>query len=331
MAAPPSKPTSNWLVLGGCGFLGRNFVKYLLDNALAGDVRVADKRHPAMAALSAEHKAALLDEKVEFLMSDLSADEFVEQAFSASRSGAPWDFVINLVAETGHGKKEEFYAKGVEAAEKCAAAAARAGVKKFIQLSTASVYKSEKHGAAGAEEGAAVAPWNEPAVYAARAEAAALAGAGAALPVIILRPALVYGPGDTSGLMTRAVVASTFKAEKAKMEFLWDGSLKLSTVHVFDVARAIYFAARKAAHGAGEEVLSLCAAPEPARLPPHPFPCPSFFFLCSVQPGRQGRQRPGQGGGGNLCRAGRGDELQGGHDEQRSGHGHGPGQDCGRL
>ena len=284
MSAPPPKPTSNWLVLGGCGFLGRNFVKYLLDNALAGDVRVADKRHPATAALSAEHKAALLHEKVEFLMSDLSVDEFVEQAFSDSRSGAPWDFVINLVAETGHGKKEEFYAKGVEAAEKCAAAAARAGVKKFIQLSTASVYKSEKHGAAGAEEGAAVAPWNEPAVYAARAEAAALAGAGAALPVIILRPALVYGPGDTSGLMTRAVVASTFKAEKAKMEFLWDGSLKLSTVHVFDVARAIYFAARKAAHGAGEGApASPCAAPEPARTCPSHSLTPIFFFpQCTI-------------------------------------------------
>ena len=246
-----SKPTSNWLVLGGCGFLGRNFVKYLLDNGLAGDVRVADKRHPATAALSAEHKSALLDERVEFLMCDLSLDEFVEQAFTASRSGAAWDFVINLVAEPGYGKKEEFYAKGVTAAQKCAAAAAGAGVKKFIQLSTASVYKSEKHGAAGADEAAAQAPWTEPATYCAKAEAAALAAAGA-MPVIILRPAQVYGPGDCSGVMTRAVVASTYKAAKTKMELLWDASLKLSTVHVFDVARAIYFAARKAAGGSGE-------------------------------------------------------------------------------
>jgi nucleoside-diphosphate-sugar epimerase len=253
MATAPStvgKPTSNWLILGGCGFIGRNLVKYLLDNALAGDVRVADKRHPAMSALSAEHKAALLDERVEFLMCDLALDEFVEQAFSASRSGAGWDYCVNLVAETGHGKKEEFYAKGVAAAEKCAAAAAGAGVKKFIQLSSAAVYRPEKHGGAGAEEAAPQAPWTEPAVHCARAEAAALRAAGAALPVVLLRPALVYGPGDTAGLMTRAVVASTFKADRKKMEFLWDASLKLSTVHVFDVARAIYFAARKAAHGA---------------------------------------------------------------------------------
>lgn len=32
---------------------------------------------------------------------------------------------------------------------------------------------------------------------------------------------------------------------KDKMEFLWEPELALNTVHVFDVARAIYFAARK--------------------------------------------------------------------------------------
>ena len=307
-------PPANWLVLGGCGFIGRNFVKYLLDNNLAGDVRVADKRHPATAALSADHKAALLHERVEFLMCDLSLDEFVDQAFSTSRGGAPWDFVVNLVAETGFGKKEEFYAKGVAAAEKCAAAAAAAaGVKKLVLLSHAAVYKSERHGSAGAEEGAPLAPWNEPAAFCAKAEAAARAAAGA-LPLVVLRPAVVYGPGDTSGLMTRAVVASTFKAERAKMEFLWDGGLKLSTVHVFDVARAIYFAARKAAPGAGasgrrqpqarawlsRNLFFFSLRSRPAR--------PRFAFARrSVQPGRQGRQRPGQGRRGHLCRHGRGD------------------------
>lgn len=38
--------------------------------------------------------------------------------------------------------------------------------------------------------------------------------------------------------------ASYWKA-KEKMEFLWGADLKLNTVHVFDVARAIYFAAKK--------------------------------------------------------------------------------------
>lgn len=35
-----------------------------------------------------------------------------------------------------------------------------------------------------------------------------------------------------------------------RMEMLWDGDMKMSTVHVFDVARSIYWAAKKAAPGA---------------------------------------------------------------------------------
>jgi dTDP-D-glucose 4,6-dehydratase len=40
-----------WLIAGGMGFIGRNFVKYLLDNNLASDIRIADKRMPFMAFL----------------------------------------------------------------------------------------------------------------------------------------------------------------------------------------------------------------------------------------------------------------------------------------
>ena len=52
MAAPPSgsgKP--KWLIAGGMGFIGRNLVKYLLDNNLASDIRIADKKMPFMAFL----------------------------------------------------------------------------------------------------------------------------------------------------------------------------------------------------------------------------------------------------------------------------------------
>jgi hypothetical protein len=77
-----------WLVLGGCGFIGRNFVKYLLDNGLAGDVRVADKRHPATAALSAEHKAALLDERSVARRGASAAELAAHTAVAAAPGGA---------------------------------------------------------------------------------------------------------------------------------------------------------------------------------------------------------------------------------------------------
>jgi len=36
------------LVLGGCGQIGRNLVKYLIDNKLVGSIRVSDKKLPTM-------------------------------------------------------------------------------------------------------------------------------------------------------------------------------------------------------------------------------------------------------------------------------------------
>lgn len=46
------------------------------------------------------------------------------------------------------------------------------------------------------------------------------------------------------------------------MEFLWDADLKTSTVHVFDVVRACFLAARKAPAGAGKFSSLLCVIRE---------------------------------------------------------------------
>lgn len=82
------------------------------------------------------------------------------------------------------------------------------------------------------------------------------------LPWVILRPATVYGPGDHNGLMPRVVVAASYVAMgRAKMELLWDGELKAATVHVYDVARAIYFVARKADPGQGAHWRSFSSPP----------------------------------------------------------------------
>ena len=56
----------NVLVLGGVGFIGRNFVAYLIKNNLAAHIRVVDKVLPATAYLSAAHKEVFADSRVEF-------------------------------------------------------------------------------------------------------------------------------------------------------------------------------------------------------------------------------------------------------------------------
>ena len=239
------KEKPKWLLAGGMGVIGRNLVKYLLDNKLASEIRVGDKRAPFMAFLGGDHKAALEDGAVECMQVDCADEESVDRLFAEPRSGGSWDYVVNCAAETDLSRPESFHAKAAEAARLLARAAAAGGVKRFVQVSSASVYAA---GAKASGEAAKLAPWTTAAEWALKAEEAVRSTAG--LPWVVLRPAIVYGPGDTAGIMPRAVIAATYKRMKdEKMEFLWGAELKMNTVHVFDVARAIFFAAKKAEAG----------------------------------------------------------------------------------
>lgn len=234
-----------WLIAGGMGFVGRNLVKYLLDNNLASDIRVADKKARFMAFLSPDHKAAMENEIVECLQADCSDDEHLDKLFAEARSGGGFDFVVNCAAETDLNKSETFMAKIPEMASKLAKGALSMGVKRFIQVSSAFVYAS---GSKPSTEGAKLGPWTTQSNYMLQAEEAVKAVTG--LPWVILRPSIIYGPGDAIGLMPRAVIASSYKRMTGeKMEFLWGADLKMNTVHVFDVVRAVYWACKKAEPG----------------------------------------------------------------------------------
>lgn len=59
------------------------------------------------------------------------------------------------------------------------------------------------------------------------------------LNLAIVRPALVYGPGDTQGLIPRFIVGRVYKKIDKEMMFLWTKDLRINTVHVEDVCRAL--------------------------------------------------------------------------------------------
>jgi nucleoside-diphosphate-sugar epimerase len=279
--------------------VGRNLVKYLIDNNLASDIRVADKKAKFMAFLSADHKAAMEHEMVECIQADCSDDEHLDKVLAEARSGGAFDYVVNCAAETDHTKAESFMAKIPDIAAKLGRGAAAMGVKKFVQVSTAFVYAA---GAKPSAEGSKLGPWTTQAEYMLKAEEALRSIAG--LPLVVLRPAIIYGPGDAIGLMPRAVIAAAYKRMKEeKMEFLWGPDLKLNTVHVFDVVRAVYFAARKVEAGTSEWSAIECEAVDRGAERGRSAAAVLGAVRCSADESRGVRRCRRAGSGGARCQA----------------------------
>eukprot|EP01094_Clydonella_sp_ATCC50884_P005000 TRINITY_DN13982_c0_g1_i1.p2 TRINITY_DN13982_c0_g1~~TRINITY_DN13982_c0_g1_i1.p2 ORF type:complete len:369 (-),score=115.00 TRINITY_DN13982_c0_g1_i1:53-1159(-) len=234
------------LVLGGVGFIGRNLVTHLVQNDLASFIRVADKVLPATAFLGSPHKEAFETEgMVQFKQCNLNSDAGVNKAYTLD-DGSNFDWVVNCAAETKYGQTDEVYKEKVlDLSVKVATKAAEVGVSKFIELSTAQVYS---HGKKASKEDASIKPWTGQANYKYQAEEA-LRGING-LNLIILRPAIVYGPGDTAGISPRLITGAVYKHLGEKMKLLWSGDLRINCVHVDDVSRAIVHVAQNADAGA---------------------------------------------------------------------------------
>lgn len=238
-AEPSDLPTV--AILGGCGFVGRNLVEYLIDNNLVSKVKIADKNLPALSHFNEKLKKAFKeDDRIVFKQSDLAKDGHVKRFFE----GETFDYVFNVCGETRAQKTPEDYRlKNVQTAEQSLKLCM--GVKKFIHLSDARVYQSDKVNAC--KENAKIAPWTEGSK--ADLEVEKILQGQAEVPYAILRPALVYGPGDRQSFMPRIMSAAVYQDRREKMKFLWNAKVHVNCVHVLDVCRAMWLCAQEAESG----------------------------------------------------------------------------------
>ncbi|KAG0051811.1 hypothetical protein BGZ83_003287 [Gryganskiella cystojenkinii] len=229
-------PQPTVLVLGGVGFIGRNFVAYLVENDLAAEIRVVDKVLPQTAYLNQRFKDAFA--KVQFMQGNLSNPESVAKCFSRE-DGSSYDYVFNFAAETKFSQPVEIYEDRIyRLSTVCAKEAVKRDVKVFVHLSTGDVYESSK---SSSKEDSKTKPWNKMAEYKLKVDKELLDMAG--LNLVILRPAVVYGVGAMGGLTPRLICGRVYQHLKQKMSFLWTKDLRINTVHVTDVARACWHSA----------------------------------------------------------------------------------------
>jgi len=224
------------LVLGGCGFIGRHLVTYLYENKLASHICVADKVLYQIAGLS-EHEKAIFENKdfVSYKQADLASEAHIPKVFE--HNGGNFSYVINCAAVTKYSQGKEVYDHNVtKLSQLCATAAQKYKCRRFIELSTGQVYDAGKK---PSTEGDKLKPWTE--IARAKLEAETAISRIGGLNYVIIRPAIVYGTGDVYGLTPRLMVGSVYRESKETLKSLYSKDLKMNTVHVRDVAKAIWF------------------------------------------------------------------------------------------
>ncbi|KAF8940811.1 hypothetical protein BGZ58_004725, partial [Dissophora ornata] len=150
--------------------------------------------------------------------------------------GSTFDYVINFAAETKFSQLAEIYEDRIyKLSINCAKEAVKKNAKVFVQLSTGDIYES--NGAASKED-SKTKPWNVLAKYKLKVDEELQNMPG--LNLVILRPAVVYGIGAMGGLTPRLICGRVYQHLKKKMEFLWTEDLRINTVHVQDVVRAVW-------------------------------------------------------------------------------------------
>ncbi|XP_063548018.1 uncharacterized protein LOC134755393 [Cydia strobilella] len=229
-AGDNSKPRV--IVLGGCGFIGRNLVDYLISNDLVSGLRAVDKTPPQLAFLNPSHTKIFEDPRVEYKSANLINPTSCAAALDPG--DAPWAIVFNCAGETRMGQTEAVYAEGIctlssNVAKQCD----QQGVR-LVEISSGTMYSTEKPH----KEDGPVDPWTTEGRMKSRVEQELKSMD--TLNYTIIRPAIVYGIGDRRSLTPRLLLGAIYKHLNETMKLLWTADLKMNTVHVSDVCRAMW-------------------------------------------------------------------------------------------
>lgn len=176
----------DWVILGGVGYIGRNLVKYLVDNEIARSIVVADKSIPEMSHFHPMYEPAFAHPTVRRVQVDLSRDP------TAVFQDSP-QVIVNLAGETRPSMPDVKYEQNtVRIVQRCLPLVPPTA--RWIEVSTALVYIPNTR---PVPETGTIQPSTRIAYWRYECEKAV-----ATLNHVILRPGIVYGLGDFTGLST---------------------------------------------------------------------------------------------------------------------------------
>jgi dTDP-glucose 4,6-dehydratase len=246
------------LVTGGSGFIGSNFIRYLLTNPEAGkdnSVINLDKLTYAGQGKNLEHMGLENHPRYTFIKGDICDGPLVERIF---RKENP-ELVFNFAAESHVDRSIEnataFVHSNVEGTATLLEAAKTYGVKRFVQISTDEVYGSRKQGSFSESD-----PLHPSSPYAASKAAADLIALSYhrthEIPLLITRSANNYGPFQFPEKILSLFITNLIEGKKVPL--MWSeqnpGLNVRDWLYVLDNCRAIWHLAQ---HGKNGEIYNI--------------------------------------------------------------------------
>ena len=130
------------LVTGGCGFIGSNFVRYVLEHYQPEIITNVDALTYAGSLASTADLAPEFGDRYEFLRADIADPEAIDRALSKHSYFAVVNFAAESHVDRSITSPENFIHTNIVGASNLLDAARRHGVKRFVQVSTDEVYGS---------------------------------------------------------------------------------------------------------------------------------------------------------------------------------------------
>ncbi|MCK5162011.1 MAG: dTDP-glucose 4,6-dehydratase [Candidatus Aureabacteria bacterium] len=231
-----------YFVTGGAGFIGSNFIKFLLKTDKSIKIINYDK---LTYAGNLENLAEIEnDSRYSFIKGDIADALLVDKSMSGS------DIVVNFAAEThvdrSIGDPADFIKTDVEGAYVLLESAKKHNVKNFIQISTDEVYGSIEKGSFN--EGSPLNPTNPYSASKSGADRLAFSyWATYKLPVIITRASNNYGPNQYPEKIIPLFVTNALEGKE--LPLYGDGMNVRDWLYVEDHCRALVFLIEKGKHG----------------------------------------------------------------------------------
>lgn len=233
------------LITGGSGFIGSNFIKFLLtDSEIQEDLNIVnlDKHTYAASGNNIRYMGVHENPRYTFIKGDISDKEFIIRTLSEIRP----DIIFNFAAESHVDKSiessENFFKTNVIGATNMFEAVKELGIPKIVHISTDEVYGSASN--EGFNEEAKLNPTN---IYSSTKAAADLIGLAYhithKIPIIITRSSNNYGPYQFPEKLLPLFITNLILNKRVPLMYSEEnpGLNIRDWLHVKDNCRAIWF------------------------------------------------------------------------------------------